>query len=82
MLFEILTQHNLSELYDKKKRFEEQKDLDSDPLIRYCPKAGCGKYIKAKDENDVHLKCQHCDTEVCFKCRGEWHEGKTCDEAM
>ena len=57
MLFEILTQHNLSELYDKKKRFEEQKDLDSDPLIRWCPKAGCGKCIKAKDENDVHLTC-------------------------
>ena len=81
-LKEILTEHNLVDLYEKKKRFEEQKNLDKDKLVRWCPKSGCKTYVRAKDENDVHLTCPTCKTEICFKCRDVWHGKESCEKAM
>jgi len=43
-------------------------------------KKGCGKaiYRKGKEEK---LVCS-CGQAVCFKCREEWHPGKTCKEML
>ena len=67
---------------DRFKYFREKKDIDKDPLVRYCPKAGCDQYIRAEDSQCVKLQCQKCTTEVCFACKQEWHEGVTCEAIM
>ena len=80
---DILTSNGQSELYEKYLRFLKQKELDSDPLVRWCPKPQCGHSIRAENEDAQKLVCSHCRTEVCFKCRDVWHEfGTTCEEAM
>ena len=33
---------------DKYERFKRQKELDKDPLVRYCPKPDCDSHMRAK----------------------------------
>ena len=68
---------------EKYRRFKVSKDLDSDPLVRYCPKPGCEEHMKAESNDTQKLQCPRCETWVCFNCRDEWHgEDVTCEEAM
>ena len=50
-LTKILTDRGLEKLLEKYDRFKDKKSLDSDPLVRWCPKAGCETHVKAKDKN-------------------------------
>ena len=75
--------HKMEDLYAKYERFRDQKSLDSDPLVRWCPKPGCAQAIRAPNKDASKLVCSKCSTEVCFKCRDAWHGEKiTCEEAM
>ena len=44
---DILVESDRVELKDKYMRFKEAKSLDTDPLVRYCPKAGCSEHMRA-----------------------------------
>ena len=44
---EIFTWTDSKELYAKYERFKKKKSLDSDPLVRWCPKAGCDTHMRA-----------------------------------
>lgn len=78
----ILTERSMADLFEKFERFKAQKDIDSDPLVRWCPKAGCGAHIKAQSSTDRKLTCSKCNTSLCFLCRDVWHGELTCEEAM
>ena len=73
----------MGDLVSKYDRFKDQKSLDADPLVRWCPKPGCLTHIKAANKDSGKLTCPKCSTNVCFKCRDEWHGDKvSCEEAM
>ena len=72
-----------SDLFEKYERFKAAKQLLSDALIRFCPKAGCETNIRAENDQVLKLTCPTCATEVCFKCKEVWHgETVTCEEAL
>ena len=48
------------DVLEKYKRFKEAKELESDPLIRYCPKAGCAEHMKASSLETEKLQCPTC----------------------
>ena len=73
---------DLPDLYEKYKRFKSQKTLDKDPLIRWCTKAGCDTYMKAENDQATKLTCPKCSTEICFKCRNNWHGDLSCEDAL
>jgi len=54
-LQEIFSANDMADLMDRFKHFKEKKDLDKDPLVRYCPKAGCDQHMLAEDSNCVKL---------------------------
>ena len=54
-------------------RFVDKKKLDADPLVRYCPKVGCEGYVRGKDFDARKVACPLCKTQICFRCRDEWH---------
>lgn len=35
------------ELLRKYEKFKIQKELEKDPLIKWCPRPGCERYVKA-----------------------------------
>ena len=79
----FLISMNKTELYDKYKRFVRKRLMESDPLVRWCTKPGCGMNMKAENMDATKLTCPECSTEVCFKCRDTWHgENKTCQDAL
>ena len=80
---EIFTKMDLPHLFRKYERFKDKKSLDSDPLVRWCPKAGCDTHIRAEKKDTKKLQCPTCMTEVCFNCKDVWHgDSVTCEEAM
>ena len=78
----ILNARDLGELCEKFKRFRDQKGLDSDPLVRWCPKPGCEEHMRAVNSQAEKMVCGKCATEVCFKCRDVWHGTESCEDAM
>ena len=48
------------DVLEKYKRFKKAKELESDPLIRYCPKAGCAEHMKASSLETEKLQCPTC----------------------
>ena len=78
-----MTESDKNELLEKFTRFKAKKDLESDPLVRYCPKLGCEEHMRGENQDVVKLQCPKCETEVCFKCREEWHGTEvSCADAM
>ena len=67
----------------KYERFKDKAGLEADPLVRWCTKPGCESHMRGKNNDEVKLKCLTCGTEVCFKCRDEWHgEDVTCEQHL
>ena len=70
-------------LFAKYERFKNKKALEADPLVRWCPKAGCEMHMRATERDVQKLQCPECKTEVCFNCRDIWHgEDQSCEAAM
>ena len=50
--------------------------------MRWCPNPNCKGAIRGQTLDDKIVICSKCQTKVCFSCRGEGHEGKTCEKAL
>ena len=80
---EILLKRNRADLVEKFAKFKGQKQLDSDPLVRWCPNPSCGDHMRADSKDTKKMTCKKCQTELCFQCKDKWHgEDTTCEEAM
>lgn len=42
-------------------------------MVRWCTRQGCDGKITARSIRDLKLSCPKCHTNICFKCRDEWH---------
>lgn len=70
-------------LMDKLNRFRKQRELETDPLVRFCVKPGCDGHMKAESISVRKVTCEKCQTVVCFKCREEYHGWWTsCEKNM
>ena len=38
------------DLFEKYQRFKLKKELESDPLVRWCTKAGCETHMRAPND--------------------------------
>ena len=54
-LQEILSESGRNDLMERYKYFRQKKDLEKDPLVRYCPKAGCDQYLRAENSQSIKL---------------------------
>jgi E3 ubiquitin-protein ligase RNF19A len=41
--------------------------LNTNPLVRWCPKLGCGKFVRGESKLTKKVTCE-CGQEICFKC--------------
>lgn len=80
----MLKDLNASELWTKFERFKLKRELERDPLVRYCTKPGCDGHMRGKSNGETQkLQCPKCSTWVCFLCREEWHgEGLSCEALL
>lgn len=46
--------------------------VDSDPLVKWCPRPGCDKYARAENDRARKIVCE-CEQEICFKCGNAYH---------
>ena len=69
------------ELFKKYIKFRRILELSSKPNVRCCVRPGCDNYMEG-NPNEKKLLCEKCGQEVCFDCKNEWHEGKSCEQAM
>lgn len=58
-------------LYKKYLKFKQMKLLDSDPLVKWCPRPGCDKFVRGTTSK---LICD-CEQEICGKCGNAYHGG-------
>ena len=50
------------DLFEKYQRFKLKKELESDPLVRWCTKAGCETHMRAPNDKVKKLECPKCGT--------------------
>lgn len=63
----------LPDLFEKYLKFTQNRQKESDPNFRWCPKLSCSGFdIKLTSNN---LKCKNCQFEFCYVCNEAWHEG-------
>ena len=67
------------ELYKKYNKLSNIMQLSMNPNIRWCVRAGCDQYLEGNPDQ-IHLKCDKCSQEICFLCKNEWHEQRTCEQ--
>jgi E3 ubiquitin-protein ligase RNF19A len=61
----------------------KKKLIEANPLVRWCPKAGCEGFVTAANDKATKLVCPDCKTRICFKCRNDWHGRWTsCTKAL
>ena len=58
----ILTSIGKVDLYEKYERFSKKKQVESDPLVRYCTKPGCEMIMRAENFDVKKLTCPSCST--------------------
>lgn len=66
-------------MYEKYLKFKENIDVNLNPLLKWCPKADCNRYVSKGKKRKVVCDC---GTEVCFTCGAQWHGRLKCNEAM
>ena len=81
--FDDMTIHEIIEtdLFNKYKKFKRTKEIESDPTARWCPNSLCGSVVYSNNILGQYLKCNLCQTEICYLCNQEWHPKKTCEQA-
>ena len=62
-------------------RFKQLKALESDPLIKWCPRPGCGGYVRGLTLKDHKVVCQ-CGEEICFQCGNAYHGKTSCSDKI
>jgi len=68
-------------LFLKYKKFKKILELSMQPNVRWCVRPGCDNHMEG-DPTKKRLVCDKCGQDVCFACKNEWHEGRTCEQAM
>ena len=66
----------ISKFYKFKKRLE----IDLNPNLCWCIRPGCENWVVGNTK-DPKITCT-CGQIICFNCMNEWHEGKSCQEAI
>lgn len=66
--------------YIKFKVLKHKKILNQNPNVRWCTRRGCDKHIIGAEGLDK-IQCE-CGMQLCFKCGGDYHLGKTCDKMI
>eukprot|EP00697_Spironema_sp_BW2_P016810 gnl/Spiro4/8242_TR4356_c0_g1_i1.p1 gnl/Spiro4/8242_TR4356_c0_g1~~gnl/Spiro4/8242_TR4356_c0_g1_i1.p1 ORF type:complete len:480 (-),score=184.53 gnl/Spiro4/8242_TR4356_c0_g1_i1:82-1488(-) len=61
-------------------RFLSRAFVDDNPLVKWCPGAGCDKAIRSQRTNRTNTKCS-CGTIFCFSCLLEAHQPTECSDA-
>jgi len=69
-----------SELYSKFYLQKQKVLVNQNPKLRWCSRIGCENYM-AGDQENLRLQCV-CGQEICFNCKDNWHEGRTCEEML
>lgn len=67
--------------FKKYKLFLSNKQIFSNPQLRWCPNPKCSKIIDLKGKSERTATCV-CGTVVCTKCNREEHPKLTCDEVF
>jgi hypothetical protein len=62
-----------AEAMEKLGRFKEKRELEKDPLVRWCLRPDCEGYIRATSFNVRKVNCPKCNMAICFKCKEEYH---------
>lgn len=64
--------------YDERAAIEA---MESDPLFRWCPNAGCGAgQIQVLGDAEPKAICIQCHEPYCFVHRVRWHRGLSCSQ--
>ncbi|CAG9317251.1 unnamed protein product [Blepharisma stoltei] len=63
------------ELYEKFLKIRENKTLEKNPNLIWCPVPDCGGYSYISGPGKNQLSCNKCDTKFCSECISRWHEG-------
>ena len=71
----------LPDLLGKFLQFTQNKQRESDPNFRWCPRPGCSGFdIRLALNNS--LKCQDCQFSYCYLCNEAWHKSSCKDLIM
>jgi len=62
---------------DKYDRYKRDAIISADPSRRWCPHEPCDAVLTVT----VSTICPKCKKEICAKCNGKAHTGKSCEEA-
>lgn len=69
---------------DKYERFRLAKSTNDKEKV--CPNCSwltpikTDKKVRKWKESDIHITCEKCDLEWCFKCHAPWHKNITCKQ--
>lgn len=63
--------------YMKYKTYRRLRLLEKNINLRWCSKRGCDGYSIGSVKNKK-LTCNKCDSNFCYFCGNDWHEGKKC----
>lgn len=69
------------DLFNKYKKFKRTKEIEADPSAKWCPNSLCGAVVYSDNILGQYLKCNLCETEICYLCNEEWHPKKSCEQA-
>ena len=70
-------QFGSKEIYEKFLQFKLNIDVDLNPNLKWCPQAGCNRYVKKTGMLNKTAKCD-CGANVCLKCGQLAHPSKKC----
>lgn len=70
-----------SSSYMKYKTFRRLRLLEKNINLRWCSKIGCEGYSIGSVKNKK-LTCNKCDSNFCYFCGNDWHEGKKCSNKL
>eukprot|EP01016_Furgasonia_blochmanni_P054176 TRINITY_DN888_c0_g2_i2.p2 TRINITY_DN888_c0_g2~~TRINITY_DN888_c0_g2_i2.p2 ORF type:complete len:255 (-),score=42.71 TRINITY_DN888_c0_g2_i2:712-1476(-) len=79
---DVVKANTESAIFEKYKRFEQEREISADPRLRYCPNAQCSKLIVIEISKEVDVVCEHCKTMFCSACNHQSHKGETCNQKL
>eukprot|EP00347_Sterkiella_histriomuscorum_P020521 403337484 len=68
-----------SDTLKKHEEFKLNHEVSDDPNRIFCPIANCGQVIRVDNHSNAKkIKCESCENDICFSCKAQWHQGKSC----
>eukprot|EP01016_Furgasonia_blochmanni_P044110 TRINITY_DN6093_c0_g1_i1.p1 TRINITY_DN6093_c0_g1~~TRINITY_DN6093_c0_g1_i1.p1 ORF type:complete len:195 (+),score=26.12 TRINITY_DN6093_c0_g1_i1:282-866(+) len=53
------------EIFEKYLRFEKEREIRMNPMLRYCPDTKCSKLLVLKDPEIPEIQCDFCEYRFC-----------------